>query len=117
MSFFISDALAENGATAAAPGAGESLLGMLPLIVIFVIFYFLLIRPQVKRAKEHKKLTESVAKGDEIVTGGGLLGKVVDVNENFVTLEIANNVNVKIQRHSVAALVPKGTYTGKESKE
>lgn len=112
MSFFISDAMAEG--TAAAAPAGADLLGLLPLIVIFVIFYFLLIRPQVKRAKEHKKLTESVSKGDEIVTGGGMLGKVVDVNENFVTLEIATGVNVRIQRQSVAALVPKGTYKDKE---
>ena len=105
MSFFISDAMAEGGAP---PEAG--LLGFLPLIIIFVIFYFLIIRPQVKRAKEHKKLTESVAKGDEVVTGGGLLGKVSDVNENFVTLEITEGVEVKIQRQSVASLVPKGTY-------
>ena len=105
MSFFISDAMAENGAP---PEAG--LLGFLPLIIIFVIFYFLIIRPQVKRAKEHKKLTESVAKGDEVITGGGLLGKVSDINENFVTLEIAEGVEVKIQRQSVASLVPKGTY-------
>jgi len=104
MSFFISDAMAEGGA-AADPG----LLGFLPLIIIFVIFYFLIIRPQVKRAKDHKKLTESVSKGDEVVTGGGLLGKVSDVNDNFVTLEISDGVEVKIQRQSVASLVPKGT--------
>lgn len=106
MSFFISDAMAENGA-AAAPEGG--LLGFIPLILIFVIFYFLIIRPQVKRAKEHKKLTESVAKGDEVVTGGGLLGKVTDVSDNFVTLEISEGIEVKVQRQSVASLVPKGT--------
>jgi len=105
MGFFISDAMAEGGAAAADPG----LLGFLPLIIIFVIFYFLIIRPQVKRAKDHKKLTEAVAKGDEVITGGGLLGKVSDVNDNFVTLEIAEGVEVKIQRQSVASLVPKGT--------
>jgi len=106
MSFFISDAMAEGAA--AAPSQG-GLLGFLPLIIIFVIFYFLIIRPQVKRAKEHKKLTESVQKGDEVITGGGLLGKVSDVNDSFVTLEIADGVEVKIQRQSVASLVPKGT--------
>jgi len=104
MNFFISDAMAEGGATSDA-----GLLGFLPLIIIFVIFYFLIIRPQVKRAKDHKKLTESVSKGDEVVTGGGLLGKVSDVNDNFVTLEISDGVEVKIQRQSVASLVPKGT--------
>ncbi len=104
MGFFISDAMAEGGAPTDA-----GLLGFLPLIIIFVIFYFLIIRPQVKRAKDHKKLTESVSKGDEVVTGGGLLGKVADVNDNFVTLEISDGVEVKIQRQSVASLVPKGT--------
>lgn len=108
MSFFISDAMAEGGA-AAAPGTAD-LLGLLPLLGVFLIFYFLLIRPQVKRAKEHKKLTESVAKGDEIVTTGGLLGKVVDVNDNFISLEVAKGVTLQIQRQSVTSLVPKGTY-------
>ena len=106
MSFFISDVMAEGGDAAAGQGG---LLGFLPLVIIFVIFYFLIIRPQVKRAKEHKKLTESVSKGDEVVTGGGLLGKVSDVNDNFVTLEIAEGTEVKIQRQSVSSLVPKGT--------
>jgi len=106
MSFFISDALAEGAVSA---GGAESALGFIPLIVIFIIFYFLIIRPQVKRAKEHKKLTGSVSKGDEVVTGGGLLGKIVDVNDNFVSLEISDGVEVKIQRQSVASLVPKGT--------
>ena len=105
MSFFVSDAMAEGGAAAGQSG----ILGFLPLVIIFVIFYFLIIRPQVKRAKEHKQLTESVGKGDEVVTGGGLLGKIVDVNDNFVTLEVADGVNVKIQRQSVSSLVPKGT--------
>jgi len=106
MDFLISAAHAEGAAPA---GGAEGALGFIPLIVIFVIFYFLIIRPQVKRAKDHKKLTESVSKGDEVVTGGGLLGKVVDVNDNFVSLEISEGVEVKIQRQSVASLVPKGT--------
>lgn len=105
MSFFISDAVAEG----ASAGSADSALGFIPLIIIFIIFYFLIIRPQVKRAKDHKKLTESIAKGDEVVTGGGMLGKVTDVNDNFVTLEIADGIDVKIQRQSVASLVPKGT--------
>jgi len=105
LSFFISDAMAEG----AAPPAGGDALGFIPLIIIFIIFYFLIIRPQVKRAKEHKKLTESIAKGDEVITGGGLLGKVLDVNDNFVSLEVAEGTVVKIQRQSVSSLVPKGT--------
>jgi preprotein translocase subunit YajC len=108
MSFFIKDAMAEGAA--AAPPAGSDLLGFIPLIIIFVIFYFLLIRPQVKRAKEHKKLIESIAKGDEIVTAGGIVGKVVEANENFVTVEVADKVQVQVQRMSVSSLLPKGTY-------
>lgn len=105
MSFFISDAMAEG----AAAGPSADVLGFLPLLVIFAIFYFLIIRPQVKRAKEHKKLVESVAKGDEIVTTGGLLGRVVEAGDNFVTLEIADGIQVKVQRQAVTSLVPKGT--------
>ena len=108
MSFFISEAYAEGAA--AAPSTGDALLGMVPLILIFLVFYFLLIRPQVKRAKEHKKLTESVTKGDEVLTSGGIVGKVVDVDENFVTVTIAENLNIKVQRQYISSQVPKGTY-------
>jgi preprotein translocase subunit YajC len=104
MSFFISDALAE---TATAPGS--SLMSFLPLIVIFVIFYFLLIRPQMKRAKEHKNLLTGLAADDEIITSGGVLGRITDVKDDFVTLEIADGVRVKLQKHSVATVLPKGT--------
>lgn len=110
MSFFISDAMAEGAAAAGQQGSG--LMGMLPLLVIMVLFYFMLIRPQTKRAKEHKNMVESLSKGDEIVTNGGLLGKVNDVGESFLNVEIANGVDVKIQKQSVATLVPKGTYKG-----
>ncbi len=111
MSFFISDAMAEGEAAVGAAGSSgaESFMGLIPLVVVFIIFYFLLMRPQIKRAKEHKKLTESVNKGDEVSTSGGILGKVVDVNDNFVTMEIADNVKVKVQRQSIATLLPKGT--------
>lgn len=108
MSFFISDAMAEGGAAAGA-GSADSFMGLIPLVVVFIIFYFLLMRPQIKRAKEHKKLTESVNKGDEVSTSGGILGKVVDVNENFVIMEVADNVQVKVQRQAIATLLPKGT--------
>ena len=106
MSFFISDALAEG---AAAGGQDAGLLGMLPLVLIFVLFYFMLIRPQTKRAKEHKNMVAALAKGDEIVTNGGLLGKIIEVDENFLTVVIAEGVEVKLQRQAVASLMPKGT--------
>jgi preprotein translocase subunit YajC len=107
MSFFISDAFAQ-----AAPQAAQqaSPWTQLPIfIVLFAVFYFLLIRPQQKRAKEHKKLVDNLAKGDEVVTQGGLLGRVTEVGENFIEVEIASDVKVKVQRPSVVAVMPKGT--------
>jgi preprotein translocase subunit YajC len=79
------------------------------LVLLFAVFYFLLIRPQQKRAKEHKKMVGAVAKGDEVVTSGGLLGKVLEVGDNFLTVNVAEGVDVKLQRSSVASTVPKGT--------
>ena len=105
MSFFISDAMAQ-GAQAQPEGG---LLGFLPIILIFIIFYFLLIRPQVKRAKEHKKMVEALAKGDEVVTSGGILGKITEVDENFVSLEVAQGMHLRVQKTAVASLMPKGT--------
>ncbi len=104
MNFFISDAMAQS----AAPGAGgfESLI--LPIGLI-VILYFLMIRPQMKRQKEHKKLVEALSKGDEVQTDGGLMGKVIDLGDNFVQLEIADGVIVKIRRQSISSVMPKGT--------
>ncbi|MEK9942634.1 MAG: preprotein translocase subunit YajC, partial [Gammaproteobacteria bacterium] len=90
MSFLISDAWAQAGGE-----AGGSLFSLLPLVVIFVLFYFLLIRPQQKRAKQHKEMVAALKKGEEIVTNGGLLGKVIDVDDNFVTVEIASGLNVR----------------------
>lgn len=107
MDFFISNAMAE-GAAAAPAGVG-AIAEFLPLILLFVIFYFMLIRPQMKRAKEHKALIEGIQKGDEIVTNGGLLGSVKDLGENFVVVEIATDTQVKVQRASIAAVMPKGT--------
>lgn len=108
MSFFISDAWAET-APAVAPG-GLNIIEFVPLILIFIVFYFMLIRPQMKRAKEHKKLIEALAKNDEVVTSGGLLGKITRVEESFITIEIAPGVEIKVQRSSVTSVVPKGTY-------
>ena len=84
-------------------------MGFVPLIVIFVLFYFLLIRPQMKRAKEHRKMVETLAKNDEVVTSGGLLGRITDVEESFIRVEIAEGVRVKVQKSAVTSLVPKGT--------
>jgi preprotein translocase subunit YajC len=105
MNFLISDAWAQAGGD-----AGGSLFSLLPLVVIFILFYFLLIRPQQKRAKQHKEMVTARKKGEEIVTNGGLLGKVTDLDDNFITLEIASGLNAKVQRQSVAQVMPKGTY-------
>lgn len=104
MSFFISDAMAQG-----ASATGGTLELILPLLLMFGIFYFLLIRPQQKKAKEHKGMVEALGKGDEIITNGGLLAKITDVDENFLTCQIADKVEVKIQRHAVTSVLPKGT--------
>ncbi len=93
---------------AGAPTQGDSLLGMLPILLMFVILYFLMIRPQMKRQKEHKTMLEALQKGDEVVAQG-ILGKVTKVDENFVSLEIANDVVIQVQKAAVLQLLPKGT--------
>jgi preprotein translocase subunit YajC len=105
MSFLISDALAQDA------GASQSdpLLGLLFPIGLVVILYFLMIRPQVKRQKEHKRLVESLAKGDEVATMGGVVGRITDLGDNFVHLEVADGVVVKMRRPSVESVLPKGT--------
>jgi len=105
MSFLISDAMAQ-AAPAQQPGLLES---MAPLILIFVVFYFLLIRPQQKRAKEHKTMVAALAKGDEVTTNGGILGKITELGDNYVSVEIAKGVEVKIQRSAIGSVLPKGT--------
>ncbi len=108
MDLLIASAMAqEAGAPAAANGSG--LAGLLPLVVLFVIFYFLLIRPQQKRLKEHKQMVDALAKGDEVVTSGGVIGRITDIGEEYLTIEVANNVEIKVQRMAVNALLPKGT--------
>ena len=106
MDFFISTAWAQ----AAASPTGGMLSTILPLLLIFVVFYFLLIRPQSKRAKEHREMVAKLAAGDEIVTTGGLLGRVGEVGESFITLQIASGVAIQVQKFQVAQLVPKGTF-------
>ncbi len=112
MSFFISDAMAEG---AAATGSAEgSLMSLIPFILLFVIFYFFLIRPQSKRVKEHKNMLTTLGKGDEVVTNGGILGKIVSISDEFVTVEIAANTEVKLQKQYIASLMPKGTIKSAE---
>ena len=107
MSLFISDAMAQ---TAAGGQSGAGLAGILPMILLFVIFYFLLIRPQQKRQKEHREMVAALNKGDEVVTMGGLLGKIKELDENFITLEVTKGTNVKVQRNLIQAMMPKGTF-------
>lgn len=111
LSLIISDAQAADPAPAAGTQGG-GLMAFLPLIIIFVIFYFLLIRPQTKRAKEHRAMVAALAKGDEIATSGGMLGRVTELSDTYVTLEVADGVAVKVQRHAVAQVLPKGTVKG-----
>lgn len=101
--FFISPAYAQ------AASQPSPLVTFGPLVAIFVIFYFLIIRPQNKKQKEHREMVAAVSVGDEIVTAGGILGKVTAVGEQFLDVEIAGNVTVKLQRHTVSAVLPKGS--------
>lgn len=96
-------------AASPAPAAGFELMSFLPMVVIFVLFYFLLIRPQQKRMKEQKAMLDAVAKGDEVVTNGGVLGRVVKAAEQYLTLEVAEGVELVVQRSAVAAKLEKGT--------
>jgi preprotein translocase subunit YajC len=101
----ISSAYAQSAAFS--PDSG--LMGFLPIILMFVLLYFMMIRPQMKRAKDHKAMTEALSKGDEVVTSGGLLGRITKVTEAYVTLEIANNTEIVVQKAAVQTLLPKGT--------
>ena len=103
MDFFISNAYAQ------ADAASGGMMSFLPLIIIFAVFYFMLIRPQMKRSTEHKLLISQLSKGDEVITNGGLLGRITDVSDSFVTLELADNLQIKLQRQAVATVMPKGT--------
>ena len=102
----ISNAYAQ-AAGAADPTGG--LMGLLPLILMFVVLWFLMIRPQQKRAKEHKAMIDALAKGDEVVTGGGIAGRVAKVGESYVSVEIAEGVEVQVQKPAIALVLPKGT--------
>ncbi len=106
----ISSAFAQTAPAAAAGGdVMTSLSGMLPLILMFVVLYFVMIRPQMKRQKEHKAMIDALAKGDEVATAGGLLGKVTKLADATVTIEIAAGVEVQLQRQAVVQVLPKGS--------
>lgn len=103
----ISDATAQTAGGAAGSGG---IMGILPLVILFVAFWFLLIRPQQKRQKEHRNMVSGLTKGDEVVTMGGLLGKITAADDNFVTLEVNKGIEIQVQRASIQAMMPKGTY-------
>jgi preprotein translocase subunit YajC len=106
---FISEAFAQT-APAASGGGESSLLSLLPLVLMFVVLYFIMIRPQMKRQKEHKAMVEAIGKGDEVVIGGGVLGRVAKVGETYLHVEVANGVELQVQRGAVVQVLPKGTF-------
>jgi len=101
---FIENAWAQTSST-----PGDTIVGFLPLIIIFVVFYFLLIRPQQKKQKEHQEMISTLELGNEVVTAGGLLGKIVEIGDQYLQLEISEGVKVKVQRTTIGSLMPKGT--------
>ena len=108
---FISSAFAQT-APAAAAGGGDimsTLQSMLPLVLMFVVLYFVMIRPQMKRQKEHRAMIDAIAKGDEVATAGGLLGKITKLSDGYLTMEVASGVEVQLQRSAVVQVLPKGT--------
>ena len=106
---FISTAYAQTAPAAAAGGTESTLLSMLPLVLMFVVLYFIMIRPQMKKQKEHKAMIEAVAKGDDVVIAGGVLGRVAKLGDQYLSVEIASGVEVQVQRGAVVQVLPKGT--------
>ena len=105
---FISSAFAQT-APAAAGDVGSSLMSMLPLVLMFVVLYFVMIRPQMKRQKEHKAMIEALAKGDEVATAGGLIGRISRLGDTYVGVEVATGVEIQLQRNAIVQVLPKGT--------
>jgi len=106
MDFLISSAYAQTADAAAQP---NPLLSFLPLLVLFAVFYFMLIRPQMRRAKEQRTMISALAKGDEVVTNGGIAGRIDDLGDTFVSLEIAPGVKIKLQKSAISLVLPKGS--------
>ncbi|HSG75347.1 MAG TPA: preprotein translocase subunit YajC [Burkholderiales bacterium] len=98
-----------NAYAQAAGGGDPGFVGLLPIVLMFVLLYFLMIRPQMKRAKEHKQMVEALQKGDEVITSGGVVGRISKMGDAYVTLEIAPNTEISVQRAAVQTLLPKGT--------
>lgn len=118
LDFFIPSAIAAGEAVnASSEASGPGFEGILFPVALIAIFYFLLIRPQQKRNKDHKKMVAAATKGDEIVTNGGLLGKITEVGDHFVTLEIGNNMSVQLMKSSISTVMPKGTYKSAVKKD
>lgn len=105
---FLADAAHAMGAGGEGAGSTGGIMGLLPLVAMFAIFYFLLIRPQQKRAKEHKAMLEGLKRGDDVLTSGGMHGKVAGLADDVVTLEVAPNVKVRVQKQAIASLVKRG---------
>lgn len=106
LDFLVSPAAAQ---AAGGPAPASPLMSLLPLIVLFIVFWFLLLRPQMKKAKEHRELIAKLQKGDEVLTSGGIAGRIDDLGESFVSVEVAEKVVIKVQRGAVTAVLPKGT--------
>ena len=104
LDFFLSPAFAQS-----APQQPNALVQFAPLVILIILFYFMLIRPQMKRAKEAKQMIEALAKGDEVLTTGGVAGKIVNIGEVYLSVEVADNVVVKVQKSAVASVLPKGS--------
>ena len=107
---FISQAYAQTAPAAAAGGAESSLLSLLPLALMFVVLYFIMIRPQMKKQKEQKAMIEALAKGDEVVVSGGVIGRIAKLGETFLHVEVASGVELQVQRGAIVQVLPKGTY-------
>ena len=106
---FISSAFAQTAPAAAGGDMQSSLMSMLPLVLMFVVLYFVMIRPQMKKQKEHRAMVDALAKGDEVVTTGGVLGKVSKMGDSYLGVEVASGVEIQVQRGAVIQVLPKGT--------
>jgi preprotein translocase subunit YajC len=106
---FISQAYAQTAPAAAASGT-DTLFSLLPLVLMFVVLYFIMIRPQMKKQKEHKAMIEALAKGDEVIIAGGVMGRVSKLGDSYLSVEVANGVELQVQRGAVVQVLPKGTF-------
>ena len=108
---FISSAHAQTAPAAATGGTESTLFSLLPLVLMFVVLYFIMIRPQMKKQKEHKSMIDALAKGDEVIIAGGVLGKVAKMGDSFLHVEVAGGVELQVQRSAVVQVLPKGSYS------